>query len=276
MDILHEEIRTDDGGPSKVFLHSVGDIPPHWHNGLEFLLVLDGELSLHMDGQDVTVSADDLVIINRHDIHSLMGKAGNLALTLQIPYHFLAEHLPDKKFGAPATGSEGAEKAKQLMARFVALRERREPHYGVRSRALLYELVYLLLTCFPVLPERGGVSVTRKHLKRLSAIAQYIEENYQNDISLRDAAHQHGLTPNYFANFFQKYMRKTFFGYLNDVRLAHAYKALMETDLTVTAIALENGFPNVKAFNRIFRAGFGVPPGAFRKAKAQKILPLQP
>lgn len=268
MDVLHETIQVDDGSPVRMFLHSVEYIPPHWHDGLELLLALDGEIFLRLNEQNITIIAGDLVVINRDDVHALTGKRGNLALALQIPYSFLSEYIQNKRFDYQNADSEGSMQVKRLMARLVMLRERKDPHYKVRSLELLYELAYTMLSRFSVSTEPAGVSATRKHLKRLSAITRYIEKNYQNDISLRDVAQHHGLTPNYFASFFQKYMTKTFLNYLNDVRLSHAYKTLMETDLTVTDVALENGFPNVKAFNRIFRESFGDSPGAFRKTGA--------
>ena len=57
----------------------------------------------------------------------------------------------------------------------------------------------------------------------------------------------------------------TFKGYLTDLRLSEATRALGETDLQVTEIAFRVGFGNVSHFNRVFKERFEITPVEFRK-----------
>jgi xylan 1,4-beta-xylosidase len=54
------------------------------------------------------------------------------------------------------------------------------------------------------------------------------------------------------SKFFKKQTGKTFSQYLNEIRLAHAVNELVHSDKPITRVALDNGFPNLAAFNRVF------------------------
>ena len=53
--------------------------------------------------------------------------------------------------------------------------------------------------------------------------------------------------------------------YINKIRLNHAYNDLMNTSLTINEIALNHGFKNVKAFNKIFKEYYHDIPSKYRK-----------
>jgi AraC-like DNA-binding protein len=58
---------------------------------------------------------------------------------------------------------------------------------------------------------------------------------------------------------------QTFHSYLTNIRLYHAYRQLQEQDTTITQIALENGFANVKSFIEAFKKVYHVTPGRYRQ-----------
>ncbi len=58
--------------------------------------------------------------------------------------------------------------------------------------------------------------------------------------------------------------------YLNEVRAAHIYQDLENTDLSVAEIMEQNGFTNQKLFNRTFKAIYGCTPSAVRKGSSKK------
>ena len=60
-------------------------------------------------------------------------------------------------------------------------------------------------------------------------------------------------------------MGVSYIKYLNSLRFESAYKEIVNTDLSITHIAIENGFPDTKAFNKIFKKVYGVNPGEYRK-----------
>lgn len=106
---------------------------------------------------------------------------------------------------------------------------------------------------------------------RKEEIQSYIELNYQNDISLEMLSDHFGLTPPYFSKYFKNAFHMTFLKYLNDVRVQNACEQLLQYDDTIIKIALENGFPNLASFTRVFYAHYGMNPGQYRLQHKQKI-----
>jgi len=71
----------------------------------------------------------------------------------------------------------------------------------------------------------------------------------------------------YLGRLFKKETGQTFKEYINKKRIQIAQNMLLNTNYTVTEIAVQTGYNNVTYFNRIFKKIKGVTPTAYRKAK---------
>ena len=102
---------------------------------------------------------------------------------------------------------------------------------------------------------------------RLRDIISYVEEHYQEPVTLQDAADLAGLGKEAFCRFFKKNIGMSFLRYLNEVRATHIYHDLVNTEDPVSYIMERNGFTNQKLFNRTFKELYGTTPSAVRKGK---------
>ena len=59
--------------------------------------------------------------------------------------------------------------------------------------------------------------------------------------------------------------------YMQAIRTEHGYRQLVETDMTISDISMENGFPNNKAFSKAFYKKYGIMPAQFRKRQKNAI-----
>ncbi len=107
--------------------------------------------------------------------------------------------------------------------------------------------------------------------KRLSDFFDYINTNYKNNITLREAAKFTNLTPESFCRFFKQKAGKNFIDYLNETRINHACRFLLNTDLTVAEIAYNTGFKTVPGFNKLFKKFTGNSPTQYRKMIPVKL-----
>lgn len=76
---------------------------------------------------------------------------------------------------------------------------------------------------------------------------------------------EYGYAPAYLSRMFQKYAGINYKDYLNNIRMEYAFQELSNTDHTISETALNNGFPNSKAFSREFRKKYGKLPSEYRK-----------
>ncbi|GAB4038765.1 cupin domain-containing protein [Spirosoma gilvum] len=100
---------------------------------------------------------------------------------------------------------------------------------------------------------------------RMKRVIEYTLANFQNDINLSDVANVAHLTVTSFCRYFHKYTSKTYIAYLNEIRISHARKLLVDSPLSIQEIGLISGFQNLSNFHRLFRLQTGLSPLAFRK-----------
>jgi len=100
--------------------------------------------------------------------------------------------------------------------------------------------------------------------RRIENAYSYMLENYDKDISLSNIAEIVGMTEVSFSRFFKKRTSKTFIDSLNEIRLGHATRMLVNTTHSVSEICLYCGFNNISNFNRIFKKKKGCTPSEFR------------
>ena len=101
--------------------------------------------------------------------------------------------------------------------------------------------------------------------KRLERIQQYVQDHYNQKISLAQVAAQVNMTEQSFSRFFSKTMNRPFFQFLNEYRVNMASKLLVDTDKQVTEIAYACGYDTLPFFFKQFKRFKGRSPLAFRK-----------
>lgn len=93
----------------------------------------------------------------------------------------------------------------------------------------------------------------------------YIEQNYQNGITVEDVARQTGLNRSYFGKIFKSATDKSPQQYLIDYRMTKAAQLLKLTALSVGEVGRAVGYPNQLHFSRAFKSSFGLCPREWRR-----------
>jgi len=92
----------------------------------------------------------------------------------------------------------------------------------------------------------------------------YVEQNFQNDISVEDIALTCGLNRSYFGKIFKDAVGKSPQEFLLSYRMAKAAELLKLTSLSVTDIGNAVGYPYALHFSRAFKNVYGLSPRAWR------------
>lgn len=106
---------------------------------------------------------------------------------------------------------------------------------------------------------------TPQDSERMRIVCRHILEHFSEEISHRDLAAKAHLAPASFCSLFKKVTRKTCTAFINEIRLGHACRLLMESEATITEIAFACGFRNLSNFNRRFRERYHMSPRNYRK-----------
>jgi len=93
----------------------------------------------------------------------------------------------------------------------------------------------------------------------------YVWQNYMNRISLDSAAQAVGLSPCRLAHVVKDLTGKTVVQIIHEVRVAHARRLLMRSDMKCTEIAYEVGFCDQSYFIKHFKSLMGLTPARYRR-----------
>ncbi len=273
----HEMIRYEEKLPVKLYMQKIGEVPMHWHESMELLMVLSGSVHVSLGSKNYRLEAEDLILVNPYQMHSTQADEAVLVL-LQISPSLFEHDLRGIEIqccSANATHQEEFHRLRALLSRLViqsSQEDESDEGVSLLARAYLYELMHHLITAFPQADSRNH-SQSSDVLKRLVEITTYLSEHYREDISLKELARRQYLSAPYLSAFFEKNIGLTFTKYLTSLRLSSAYSELLSTDHLIDDIASANGFPNTRAFVSAFRKQYGALPSKYRALHAQAPLP---
>lgn len=264
--MLSDSAAKYDGGaklPFEIGLEKIFNTKRYSYFGVTIFFVVCGDLTVCASDKKHLLKSGDVILINPDEIHEAFSDDGAIALVLRFAPNsvFLDENAffdcCSENSNAPAFS-----KIKSYLSKIF----RSELFYGEKfSRlALFYDLLSELSLYFSA--ENRVVLPKEKYDRRIRRICDYIENNYQNSLSLQDVADNVNLSTSYLSNFFKKWCGKSFLSYYTDVRLDHAVKALLEKDVSIEKIAFENGFSDPRSFVSAFKKRYHALPSDYRKS----------
>jgi len=101
--------------------------------------------------------------------------------------------------------------------------------------------------------------------RRIERAYNYMLTNYNSEVRLGDVADLVGMTEVAFSRFIKQRTGRNFIDSLNDIRLGHATRMLVDTTHSIAEISIVCGFNNLSNFNRIFKKKKGCTPREFRE-----------
>ena len=272
MGFEHELIIPNEGFPFKLFQFEGKDghyvREKHWHRSIEIFAVFEGTLAFFINEEEYPLGSGEFILLNSNEIHSISSPEANRTIVLQIPMNVLGNVEAGGRLILFARSPKRQDsKIMELIGSMYQELQERGSEYEWKVQSDFFMLVYLLLTKYrkrEILPEE--IRHYRK-LNRLSTITGYIRENYTKELSLEMVADRFGYSPSYLSRMFRKYAQTNYKTYLQNVRIEYGFRELANTDHTIGEIALNNGFPNQKAFTREFKKKYGILPSEYRRGQ---------
>ena len=105
----------------------------------------------------------------------------------------------------------------------------------------------------------------------ISRVHAFINNNYQNDISLEDIAYNVGMNPSALCRYYKKHTGKKMFEYLTELRISYAVKLLSNKSINIGQIAYDCGYNSLSHFNHQFKDITGYTPSDYSKFVLKKL-----
>jgi AraC-like DNA-binding protein len=100
---------------------------------------------------------------------------------------------------------------------------------------------------------------------RINAIYDYSIANFKRKIQMEEMAAVANISPNSFCRYFKSRTRKTYSQFINEIRIGHACKLLIENKINVKQVCYESGFHNFASFHKYFKSITGKSPLNYQK-----------
>jgi AraC-like DNA-binding protein len=126
---------------------------------------------------------------------------------------------------------------------------------------LLSEHKHYRLLAIPGFNDRNNLNDTA----RIGKIYDYTVRNYREEIDMGKISSIIAMSKSSFCRYFKSRTRKTYSRFVNEIRIGHACKLLIESDMTTSSICYNVGYNNISHFNRQFREITQMTSGEYRK-----------
>jgi len=248
----------------------------HFHENIELLYVLEGQLKLKVEAETYEMNQDDLIIINMNQKHDYHVNEELLLGHIYLSAHALTELLNQDMIlfwcNSVIDKSEAYADIRRIAKQIFNQSFEQTGQGKIFLSSLYYQLLHLLTNGFLVRSyDKRFVQIASKYDERTQKILAYIHASYKKQISLENLSKKLFLSKAYLSKYIKKQLGMTFIEYLNNIRLHHAITELLYTDHSMMRIALDNGFPNTASFNKVFKETYHMTPSAYQDEKKKKL-----
>lgn len=254
---------------------------PHYHDEIELLKVTNGRMSCTVNGVTYEITSGEIAFFNSRAPHSTAFlEDGTSSILIQINNDaFLNDDIgkylsrfmnnEENQFILIRPNNNLTKKLTEYVDNIKNEYIQKELAYEISIKANVYNILTFLYRIKALFDVKSIFDF--KSLDKVLPILQFIDENYQEPITLEKISSIVNLNQSYFCRLFKKATNSTLMEYINFVRISKAEKLLSTTENNIVEISLETGFSSVSYFNRTFKRYKNCTPTAYRRIKyAQK------
>ena len=129
----------------------------------------------------------------------------------------------------------------------------------------LTDLSYVLLDILEQFTNLAFYNTSSSNLTIIKKSIEFINDKYNQNITLDMVAEHVGLNPAYFSSLFKKETGINFSNYLTNLKIDNAKLLLRNSNLSLINIAIELGFDNQSYFSNVFKKSTGMTPKQYRQ-----------
>jgi AraC-like DNA-binding protein len=222
------------------------NVPHHWHSDAEF----------HQPGSELSVRG----IVLKFDADF------NGVRLFELPEYYEINQLLQR-------AAKGIKVFGKTFSRISEMMELLLEAQGPQSIALLINIL-VEITHSKEIEYLSNTDYTHhisvNEMDRMNAVYKYIINNYTGHITLTEAAGVANMHESSFCKYFKKRYDKTFIEVVNEVRISHACRQILNEDITVAEVCYQSGFNNLSNFTKIFKKITGHSPKEYQKVMLNK------
>lgn len=251
----------------------------HWHPEIELTWIMSGQIEYHINDRKYLLTEGEGLFGNSNTLHSGYMKDGKACTYLSVTFHprFLYGYensiLQTKYVDFITTNDtwSSLKLEKQIswhqdiirkMQDIYQLSQNPPGDYELEVHLLLMQIWKKLYQHFASLPARD--QKPQHHLERLREIISYIQEHYNQEITLNDVATHANICKSECCRFFKKHMGMTIFEYIMFLRIQNSLP-LLRAGESITKASGAAGFSSPAYYGQIFKRYMKCTPREYQK-----------
>ncbi len=249
----------------------------HYHSNYELYYLYSGERYYFIKDKSYHITEGTFVLINKYDIHYTTSPAGKgfERIVLNFDDDFIkdalnslgnAELIECFKKNTPIIKlqKEDIPFSQGLLNAILNEFNLKSDDYLMYIKSALIQLMIFISRYQKNMQEIEPDYINSLH-KTISDITGYINNHFQENITLDFLAESYFVSPYYLSRTFKKFTGLSFVEYLNSVRIKEAQRLLYKTEMSISEIGEAVGFNSNTHFGRVFKKIAGTSPLAYRK-----------
>lgn len=273
--MLFEKTIYPDDFPLNIQIIQVDEIPFHYHQDVELVYVLKGEIRLKNGYYNYLLKEGDIFTNSGHEVHGLRATdSDNVIAVIQISNRFFTQYfpqLPKACFRTYVNDDRYArlEDLRGMLLHILLDYTRRSFNYKSTCIYQMIDVIKYLNQYFNLFAFENQVVVNFKNnnpviVERISHIINYVYENYANRITLEELSEREHLSSFYLSHLIHAYMGISFQKFLCFARSEMSEIPLLETNDKISTVAKKVGFSTTAYYEKFFREWFGHSPQEHR------------
>ncbi len=228
----------------------------HLHRCFEFFYVSSGKVMMKIGDEQQVLCAGQCAIVLPNQIHAYTDVQSGLS--------YIVIFSPDL---VPAFEVITAGRA--VRTPFIAIHAQKieslcQTLASIEQGRLLEKKAYLYLLCAMIEEVVEFCPQKKQSDAIILKLLEYIQENFEENITLKGIAAELGYHPIYLSKLFQAHIHIPFRQYLNGLRVRYGAQMLLTTNNPISEIAGLCGFENIRSFNRAFLGEYTCTPTCYR------------
>ncbi|WP_423801331.1 AraC family transcriptional regulator [Neobacillus sp. SAB-20_R2A] len=255
-----------------------GLIPLHWHDEIQFVLIVKGEAIFQVNEDWIVVREGDGLFINSGCLHMAQEKdrSGCVYICLNLsPYFVLSQELYPT-YVKPYIQATNLPylyiDANEIWGKNI-LDAILEIYQGIEQKSQYYEidisirLPYIWKNLIDNGFKLEFVQTEIVKSQRMKQMLSWIQQHYTEKVMLEDIARAGQLSRSECCRYFKRFLKCTPLNYVIDYRIQKSLYLLQQDDSNITEVAYQVGFNSTSYFINKFRDSMNITPLAYKKNK---------
>ena len=280
--MLAEKIAYTNDFPINIKIVNITEYPLHFHQDVELVYVLKGELELKNGSCIYKMPEGSVFTSNGHEVHSMYKtKRENITAIIQVSNAFFSQYFPELSKSCyrtfdPDRAHPQLDYMRKILLLILLNYLKKSLNYKQECIDLTIELIDCLDRYFNLFSFNGKTIVNASNedpvqVERLSRIIQYIYAEHARRITLEELADMEHLSTYYLSHLIKENIGMSFRDFLCFARVELSEIPLLDMRKRIHTVARDIGFSTTAYYEKFFLKWFGQTPQRHRERYSARI-----